>query len=191
MSLKPRLVPTHGVYNPESKKATTSCLRINAYCYYCKKADSKTTFGKYSITVNQSDEFDIMKVEVKHSEHNHQAILAKSSSFQSAITSSSSSSATSDSESNEIMLNPVKPPSEFNIRSIHQISGSEREKVAEDIRLNFRGSAKAYRLALIARNSLNIASEDVYRKILQQYSNKEDISVNWQINLIIFNNLII
>ena len=82
-------MPTHGIYYPHSKKATTSCLRINAYCYYCKKADSKTAFGKYSITVNQSDEFDIMKVIVKHSEHNHQAIFAQSSSSASEISSSS------------------------------------------------------------------------------------------------------
>ena len=128
--IKPRLVPTHGVYYPETKRATTACIRINAYCYYCKKAVNKTQFGKYTITVNQSNEEDVMKVEVKHSEHSHQAVV-------NAFTKPSPSDS-SDSKSNELCFSQSDSDN-FSIKSIHQITGSEREHLAKEIILNHRG----------------------------------------------------
>ena len=50
------------------------------------------------------------------------------------------------------------------------------------------GSATKYRfhlqtLAETSNQIINIASEDVYRKILQEYNNRNDISPDWRQNL--------
>jgi len=75
--------------------------------------------------------------------------------------SSTQSNSTSHSSSRKLS----KPSNQFKITSIHQITDQERVKIAKTIILEYAGSSKAYRLALIALRAVNIASEEVYRKI--------------------------
>jgi hypothetical protein len=59
-----------------------------------------------------------------------------------------------------------------------QIIGEERIRVAEDIVNNFDGSAKFYVYHKLNKQHTDIATEEVYRKILQEYYAKDNISKN-------------
>ncbi len=76
----------------------------------------------------------------------------------------------------------------FKTLTIHQITGSERIELAKEILANHNGSATKYRFHLqtLAENSdeiINITSVDVYKKIVQEYNNRDDISPDWRQNL--------
>ncbi len=133
---------------------------------------------------------DVLKVLVEHPEHSH------SFNFTAAATEETSPDSVSDSESisssqsssashfsSSSTSTSSKSSNQFKITSIHQITGQERIEIAKTIILEYAGSSKAYRLALIAMKAVNIASEEVYRKIVEQYRNKEDTSVSWEVNL--------
>ena len=131
---------------------------------------------------------DVLKVFVEHPEHSH------SFNFTAAATEETSPDSVSDSESISSSQSSSashfsssstssKSSNEFKITSIHQITGQERVEIVKTIILEYAGSSKAYRLALIAMKAVNIASEEVYRKIVEQYRNKEDTSVSWEVNL--------
>jgi hypothetical protein len=136
---------------------------------------------------------DVLKVLVEHPEHsltfNFTAAATEETSPDSvsdseSISSSQSSSASHfSSSSSSTSSKSSKSSNQFKITSIHQITGQERIEIAKTIILEYAGSSKAYRLALIAMKAVNIASEEVYRKIVEQYRNKEDTSVSWEVNL--------
>ena len=175
----PRLISKNNVFYPIAKRSNTAYLRINAYCSYCKKNDTKA--GKYTITVPKCPErnHDVTSVFVDYTDHNHSSLIDSSSPSSSPTYSSDSDSASSSSKSNS---NRVK------IVTFHQITGSERINTAKEILANHGGSATKYRLHLISQTEnsdqiINIASVEVYKKILQEYNNRDDISTNWQQNL--------
>ena len=64
-----------------------------------------------------------------------------------------------------------------------QITGEERVKVAEEIINNFDGSSKFYAYYKLSNRHSDTATEEVYRKILQEYYAKDNISKNWIINM--------
>jgi hypothetical protein len=91
--------------------------------------------------------------------------------------------------SNELILNNAlsvtnnyNKPTYVSNKKI-QIIGEERIRVAEDIVNNFDGSAKFYVYHKLNLQHIDIASEEVYRKILQEYYAKDNISKNWIINM--------
>jgi hypothetical protein len=49
--------------------------------------------------------------------------------------------------------------------------------------LAYHGSAHSYRAALISKGEKNVAEEEVYRKIISEYNNKNNVSHDWYKNL--------
>lgn len=130
---------------------------------------------------------DIVTVNVEHSSHDHSAIISLASS-----SSSASSPSSNDSDSESISSSSTKSSASsskrFKTVTIHKITGSERIELAKEILANHNGSATKYRFHLqtLAENSdeiINIASVDVYKKIVQEYNNRDDISPDWRQNL--------
>ena len=68
------------------------------------------------------------------------------------------------------------------MRGIPQILGQDRIKVAEEIILNYQGSSNAYRAAMLHFGK-RVSSEEVYRKILQEYHNRENSLHEWYSSL--------
>ncbi len=46
------------------------------------------------------------------------------------------------------------------------------------------GSARRYRLHLLSQNIKNVPEEEVFRKILFEYNSKEQMVIDWYLNLI-------
>ena len=70
--MKPKLVATNSVHYPESKKKSTVCIKINAYCSYCKQNGLKEC--KYVIAIKDcafKTKEDAVKVSVEHPEHSY------------------------------------------------------------------------------------------------------------------------
>lgn len=181
-------------------------MRINAYCSYCRRFSKKN--GIYTITIENSpfkepsNDDEYVTVRVRHTDHMHEKVAESITtdensngstqsvnSLQSLSPSKSSSSAqssisTSSNHSTKSSYSSEDEREPFEIKCIHQITGSEREMIAKEMLAEYNGSAVAYRKALIARKAPNIASKEVYRKILSEYSHKNDISSNWSQNLL-------
>ena len=59
-----------------------------------------------------------------------------------------------------------------------QIQGDDRLKIAEDIILKYQGSAMAYCAAMLNMGK-RVSSKEVYRKIIQEYHNRENSLHDW------------
>ena len=64
-----------------------------------------------------------------------------------------------------------------------QIVGDERLRIAEEIINKYEGSAQYYLFWKKSQDHTDIASVEVYRKILQEYHAKDNVSKNWMINM--------
>ena len=184
----PRLIAKNGLIYQFQKRITTPYIRINAQCSYCKKT-CKTT-GKYTIIVQTCPDpsSDIVQVNVERTDHDHILLISSSSSSSSSSPSSSPAHSIDSDYSTQSENYAQNGTKKYKTVTIHQITGLERTEIAQEIIQNHGSSAEKYRLHLISLTEksdviLNIASAEVYRKILSQYNTRDDISTDWRQNL--------
>ena len=150
-------------------KSTTTYIAITAYCRECKQHDFKNT---YKIRVQEPPAEGVLQsiVTVSCSQHHHDSESPEStrSSSPAALSLSPTRSVSSVTSSQP---RPVSPTP--------HITGKDRSEIAIRILSEAGGSAKRFRMNEIADLNKNVASEDVYRKILSEYLHREDVSHDW------------
>ncbi|CAF1110079.1 unnamed protein product [Brachionus calyciflorus] len=175
-----KIIPKSSVvYANGTTKYNTVFLRINGYCKECYAYTRKQELS-YCITIKQNPiGLDINFTEAfvsRKKDHSHQAI--------SRIQNENDNQKQISADSADQIVQPSTSTKQPQLVQ-YQIRGKEeRENIAKEIILNHNGSAKHYRLALIGRKIENVASEDVYSKIVSEYNNRNNISNNWLDNLL-------
>ena len=173
---------TNSMYYPSKTKATTNFLRINVTCTNCK---NHGTNCKYTIVIEKSPFDEKLKdkenalVQVTHEKHNHTGSRSRSNS-RSHLRSSSSSSSIISSKSSS--LKSLKSSSSLKIKQLNQITVSERTQISLYMQ-GYHGSAALYRDGLISKGETNVVSEEVYRKIIFEFNNKNSVGHDWYKNL--------
>ena len=68
-------------------------------------------------------------------------------------------------------------------RKVH-VKGQQREMLAKSILLNEGGSAKSYYDSQVGQNLTNVPSQEVMKKCVSEFLNKDMVSTNWITNIL-------